>query len=364
MKILVTGAKGFVGRNVSLWLKNHGHDVLGIDLDNNDKLEEYLKLTDFVIHLAGSNRPLNNQEFYDTNTNFTKRIIESINLINKSIPIIFSSTIKVLVDNDYGKSKKQAEEYLLSSGLTTYIFRLSNVFGKWCRPNYNSVIATFCNNIARDLPIQFSDEKNIIQMVYIDDICKTWIDLIENKLKVEPNTINEIKPIYTKTLKELADMIYGFKNSRNSLVVSNQNDDFTKKLYATYLSYLPEDKFSYPLNMNIDGRGSFTEFIKTMDSGQISVNIIKPHITKGNHYHNTKNEKFLVCSGTCLIKFRKIQTNKIIEYKVSGEKLEVVDIPIGYTHNITNIGASDCVVVMWASESFNKANPDTFFEEV
>jgi len=364
MKILVTGAKGFVGLNICLWLKNKGYEVLGVDKDNNNQLEDYIKQCDFIIHLAGSNRPLINQEFYDVNTNFTKRLVDLVKLVNKNIPIIFSSSIKVLVDNDYGKSKKQAEDYLLSSGLTTYIFRLSNVFGKWCKPNYNSVVATFCYNIARDFPLQFSDEKNIVNMVYVDDVCKTFIDLIEGKLKLKPNQINEVKPIYTKTLRQLANSIYEFKNNRNNLNIANQDDGYTKKMYATYLSYLPENDFSYPLNIHMDSRGSFTEFIKTNGYGQISINIGKPGITKGNHYHNTKNEKFLVVSGTCLIKFRKVGTDKIIEYKVSGDKLEVVDIPVGYTHNITNIGKTDSVTIMWANELFDKDNSDTYFEEV
>lgn len=364
MKVLVTGSKGFIGLNISLWLKNHGHEVLGIDKDNNNQLEEYINQCNFIIHLAGSNRPLTNQEFYDVNTNFTKRLVDSVKSINKNIPIIFSSTIKVLVDNDYGKSKKQAEDYLLSSCLITYLFRLSNVFGKWARPNYNSVVATFCHNIVRDLPIQFSDETNTINMVYIDDVCKTWVDLIEGRLKLEPNQINEVKPIYTKTLRELADSIYEFKKNRTNLNIVDQGDGYTKKMYATYLSYLPENSFSYPLNMNIDNRGSFTEFIKTKGCGQVSVNIIKSGVTKGNHYHNTKNEKFLVVSGICLIKFRRVGTDKIIEYKVSGDKLEVVDIPVGYTHNITNIGKTDSVVIMWANECFVEGDSDTYFEKV
>jgi len=364
MNILVTGSKGFVGLNVSLWLKNNGHKVLGIDKDNIFQLEDYIKECEFIIHLAGSNRPLSNKEFYDVNTNLTKKIVDCVKTLNKKIPIIFSSSIKAITDTDYGKSKKQAEDYLLLSGLTTYIFRLSNVFGKWAMPNYNSVIATFCYNIARDLPINISDENNVVNMVYIDDVCKEFVNIINGKSCLSPNRINEVKPIYKKTLRELADLIYSFKESRSNLKIINQEDDYHKKMYSTYLSYLPTNSFSYSLNMHLDSRGSFTEFIKNNNYGQISINIIKPGVTKGNHYHNTKNEKFLVVSGSCLIKFRKVGTDSIIKYKASGIKLEVIDIPVGYIHNITNIGNAESVIVMWANESFDKDNPDTYLEQV
>lgn len=364
MNVLITGANGFIGKNMTLWLENNHHNVYKIDIDNISLLPTYLSKADFIIHLAGINRPLTKKEFYDGNTNLTKKLVDLVKETKKDIPIIYSSSIQAILDNDYGKSKLLAERYLLDSGLTTYIYRLSNVFGKWCRPNYNSAITTFCYNIAHNLPIEIRDNNYIVHLNYIDDICKTWLDVINGKIKPSITNYNEIKPIYDKSLKELADLIYSFKESRNNKFVIDQGDSFIKKLYATYLSYLPIDEFKYDLDMHIDNRGSFTEVLKTLNYGQISINVGKPGIIKGNHYHNTKNEKFLVISGTCSIKFRKIDSDEIIEYITSGDKLEVVDIPVGYTHSITNIGTTDSVTLMWANELFDKDNPDTYFMEV
>ncbi|NLC69443.1 MAG: SDR family oxidoreductase, partial [Clostridiaceae bacterium] len=238
-----------------------------------------------------------------------------------------------------------------------------NVFGKWCRPNYNSAIATFCYNIARDLPITVNDPSVVMNLVYIDDVVKELI----RALKGEENRVGdfcEVPVVHTITLGEIVDLIYSFKNSREKLSIPDMSDEFIKKLYSTYLSYLSEDNFSYALKMNIDNRGSFTEFIRTPNRGQVSVNISKPGITKGNHWHNTKNEKFLVVSGKGVIRFRKIGSDKVIEYYVSGDKLEVVDIPPGYTHNIENLGDTDMVTIMWANECYDPNKPDTYYEEV
>lgn len=364
MNVLITGANGFIGKNMTLWLENNNHNVLKIDKDNISLLPDYILKADFIIHLAGINRPLTKEEFYDGNTNLTKKLVDLVKETKKDIPIIYSSSIQASLDNDYGKSKFLAETYLLESGLTTYIYRLSNVFGKWCRPNYNSAITTFCYNIANNLPIEIRDNNYIVHLNYIDDIGKTWLDVINGKIKPSITTYNEIKPIYDKSLGELAALIYSFKESRINKFVIDQGDTFTKKLYATYLSYLPKNEFKYELDMHIDNRGSFTEVLKTLTNGQVSINVGKPGIIKGNHYHNTKNEKFLVISGTCSIKFRKIDSDEIIEYITSGDKLEVVDIPPGYTHSITNIGTTDSVTLMWANELFDKDNPDTYFMEV
>jgi UDP-2-acetamido-2,6-beta-L-arabino-hexul-4-ose reductase len=277
---------------------------------------------------------------------------------------MLSSSIQAKLDNPYGVSKKAGEDLLLEYGRETgsdvLIYRFPNVFGKWCRPNYNSAVATFCHNVTHDLPIQVNDRSVNMTLVYIDDVVKELIAALEGN----PNKSGEFckVPVEHKiTLGEIVDLIYSFKESRKNLLVADLSDSFTKKLYSTYLSYLPEDQFSYLLKMNVDERGSFTEFLKSNDRGQVSVNISKPGITKGQHWHHTKNEKFLVVSGKGVIRFRKIDEEKVHEYFVSGEKLEVVDIPVGYTHNIENLGETDMVTVMWVNEVFDPERPDTYF---
>lgn len=365
MNILVTGSNGFIGRNISLKLKECNHQVIGIDIDTPfEDLKKGISEADFIIHLAGINRPLTVEEFYDGNTNFTKHVIDLIKESGKKIPLIFSSSIQAALDNDYGKSKRLAETYLLESGLPVYVYRLKNVFGKWCRPNYNSALATFCYNIARDLPITIRDPNYVVEYNYIDDIMNEFIRIINSDSYNGSKDILYVSPSYQCSLGHLAELINKFKDSRKDLSTPCMKDVFEKKLYATYLSYLPEDCFAYELEMKSDHRGSFTEFLKTSEYGQVSVNIAHPGITKGNHYHHTKNEKFLTVSGTCLLRFRKIGDDKITEYKVSGDKLTVVDIPVGYTHSITNIGDTDSVTIMWANEQFDKDNPDTYYEEV
>lgn len=369
MKILVTGANGFIGKNLCLMLHEHKHEVLPYDTNSSEQdLIRYVAQADFVVHLAGVNRPLSPQEFYDGNVNLTKHLVDVLIKSHRLIPLIYSSSIHAAENNDYGNSKRMAEELLIDYAKTSdnpvYIYRLSNAFGKWCRPNYNSAISTFAYNIANDFEVSIKDPKIVVHLVYVDDIVNEFIDVIESKKKLKSGSLNEVTPIYDCSLGRMIELLNSFKELRHSLQAPSIKDEFERKLYATYLSYLPEDKFSYPLDMHVDDRGSFTEMIKTPFHGQVSVNVGKPGIVKGNHYHNTKNEKFLVVSGTCSIKFRKLGTRKIIEYVVSDNKLEVVDIPPGYTHSITNIGSSDSVTIMWANEPYDPNNPDTFFEEV
>lgn len=369
MKILVTGAKGFIGKNLIAELKNQNYtDIFEFDRDTNPTLlDTYSKECDFVFHLAGVNRPKKQDEFMEGNFGFTSTLLELLKKHNNKSPIVISSSIQATLNNPYGKSKKAGEDLMFSysneTGVKVLVYRFPNVFGKWCRPNYNSAIATFCSNIACDLPIQVNDPSVIMNLVYIDDIVEELIKALDGKENRKGNFC-EVPVTYTSTLGTIVDLIRSFKDSRKTLNVPNIDNLFEKKLYSTYLSYLPTDHFSYPLKMNIDNRGSFTEIIRTIDRGQFSVNIAKPGITKGNHWHHTKNEKFLVVCGNGLIRFRKIDTEEIIEYHVSGDKMEVVDIPPGYTHNITNIGNIDLVTFMWANEAFNPVKPDTYYLEV
>ncbi|MCM3602193.1 capsular polysaccharide biosynthesis protein CapF [Robertmurraya korlensis] len=369
MKILVTGSEGFIGKNLIAELRNRNYtDIFEHSRDTDPSLfNEYCKEADFVFHLAGVNRPKDQSEFMDGNYGFTSTLLETLKKHHNTCPVMISSSIQAEQDNPYGISKKAGEDLLLQycnqTGAKVLVYRFPNVFGKWCKPNYNSAVATFCNNIASDLPITVNDPNVIMKLVYIDDVIEELINaLIGNENSV--GEFCEVPVEHTITLGEIVDLIYSFKQSREERSIPNMSNSFSKKLYSTYLSYLPEDQFSYDLKMNVDTRGSFSEFIKTPDRGQVSVNISKPGITKGNHWHHTKNEKFLVVSGHGVIRFRKIGSDKVIEYFVSGEKLEVVDIPTGYTHNIENLGEIDMVTVMWANEQFDPKKPDTYYQEV
>lgn len=369
MKILVTGSKGFVGKNLITELKNRGYeDIFEFDIDTDKSLlDNYTKECDFVFHLAGVNRPKDEKEFMEGNFGFTSELLDLLKKHNNKAPILITSSIQAEKDNPYGKSKKAGEdllfEYSHKTGATVFVYRLPNLFGKWSRPNYNSVVSTFCYNIARGLDIKINNPETELSLCYIDDVVKEFIKAMEGSPAAE-GRFCIVPVVHRVKLGKLAELIQSFKDSRTNLNIPDMNDSFTKKLYSTYLSYLPEDDFSYKLKMNIDNRGSFAEFIRTPERGQVSVNISKPGITKGNHWHHTKNEKFLVVSGQGLIRFRRIDSNDIIEYKVSGEKLEVVDIPPGYTHSIVNIGDTDMVTIMWANECFNPENPDTYYLEV
>jgi len=371
MKILVTGAKGFVGKNLIAELKNRNYaDIFEYDIDTDASLiEKYCEQADFVFHLAGVNRPEIESEFMDGNFGFTSTLLDTLRKNKNNCPVMISSSTQAAIANPYGESKKAGEQLLLDYGNDTgakvLVYRFPNVFGKWCRPNYNSAVATFCHNIARDLPITINDPSVVMNLIYIDDLVTELINALEGS-ENQIDQFCEVKPVHIITLGEIVELIQSFKKSREDLSVPSLANEFSKKLYSTYLSYLPENQFSYDLKMNVDDRGSFTEFIKTPDRGQVSINISKPGITKGNHWHHTKNEKFLVVSGTGVIRFRKIdsESNDIIEYFVSGQKLEVVDIPVGYTHNIENLGTEDMVTVMWVNEIFDSENPDTYFVEV
>lgn len=369
MKILVTGANGFIGKNLIVELKNRNYmNIYEYDKDTDPlMLDKFCGEADFVFHLAGVNRPKAQTEFMEGNFGFTSDLLNALKRTKNNCPVMIASSIQAELDNPYGKSKKAGEDLMYSYGEETgakvLIYRFPNVFGKWCRPNYNSVVATFCHNAANSLPIQVNDPNVVMKLVYIDDVVNELINALEKK-ENRVDSFCEVEKVYSITLGEVVDLIYSFKKSREDRSVPNMLDAFTKKLYSTYLSYLPEDKFGYDLKMNTDQRGSFTEFIKTPERGQVSVNVSKPGITKGNHWHHTKNEKFLVVSGEGVIRLRRIDTNEVIEYYVSGEKLEVVDIPTGYTHNIENLGIANMVTIMWANESFDPKNPDTYYMEV
>lgn len=380
MKLLVTGAKGFIGKNLIAQLNNikdgkaknynltSALEILEYDRDTAPGLlEEYTKDCDFVFHLAGVNRPKNTEEFMLGNFGFTSTLLDGLKKYGNKAPVLITSSIQALLNNPYGKSKKAGEDLMFSyakeTGAKVLVYRLPNVFGKWCKPNYNSAVATFCNNIANNLPININDSSVNMQLVYIDDVVNEFIGAARGKEHCEQDFCY-IPRVHKVKLGEIVELLKSFRESRTTLSVPKLDSAFEKALYSTYLSYLPKGCFSYPLKMNIDARGSFTEIIRTLDRGQFSVNISKPGITKGNHWHNTKNEKFLVVSGKGLIQFRKIGSNEILDYHVSGDNLEVVDIPTGYTHNIINEGDHDLVTFMWCNECFDSNNPDTYFEEV
>ena len=379
--ILITGAYGFVGKNLSESLacirdgKDRTHPELEIgeiylyDVDTDPALlPEYCKKADFVFHLAGVNRPKDTAEFMQGNFGFTTTLLDTLKSVGNKAPIMISSSIQAALDNPYGQSKKAGEDAVFAYGkennVDVLVYRFPNLFGKWCRPNYNSVIATFCNNIANDLPITVNDRSVVLTLCYIDDLVSEMLRALAGD-PTRAGEFCEVPVTHKISLGELADTLISFKESREKRSVADMSDPLTKKLYATYLSYLPpEDGFSYPLTMNVDARGSFTEVFRTEERGQVSVNISKPGIVKGNHWHHTKNEKFLVVSGKGVIRFRKVGESKVYEYFVSGDKLEVVDIPTGYTHNIENLGDGDMVTLMWANECFDPARPDTYYLEV
>lgn len=388
MKILITGAKGFVGRNLVENLKNirdekdkthnisSDLEILEYDIDNTlEQLDEFCKKADFVFNLAGVNRPKNKEEFIEGNFGFASTLLENLKKYRNNCPVMLSSSIQATLEgryagSDYGKSKLAGEElfkeYSKETGAKVLIYRFPNLFGKWCRPNYNSAVATFCNNIANDLPIQVNDRNTELELVYIDDLVQELLRAIENNETKDEYGYCYVPEIHRATLGEIVDLLYSFKESRKNLFIPNLTEgSFEKKLYSTYLSYLDTKDFSYKLKMNVDSRGSFTELVKSLDRGQVSINISKPGITKGQHWHNTKTEKFIVVAGTGIIQLRKIGTDEIVEYRVSGEEITVVDMIPGYTHNIINLSETEnLVTVMWCNECFNPERPDTFFEEV
>lgn len=382
MNILVTGAKGFVGRNLVETLKNirDGKDksfgileeieIFEYDVDTDEALlEKYCKKADFVFNIAGINRPENEEEFMKGNFGFASTLLDTLKKCGNKCPVLLSSSIQAALDNPYGKSKRAGEDlffdYEKTTGAKVLVYRLPNVFGKWCRPNYNSAVATFCYNISHNLPITVNDRTHLMTLVYIDDVVNEFI----SALKGTPSKNEKfctVPVVHKITLGEIVDLLYSFKESRLNLSVPDMTENsFSKKLYSTYLSYLDKDDFAYKLKMNCDNRGSFTEILRTQNAGQFSVNISKPGITKGQHWHNTKNEKFVVVKGHGLIQLRKIGSDEISNYEVSGDEITVVDMIPGYTHNIINLSETEeLVTFMWCNECFNPEKPDTFYEEV
>ena len=399
MKILVTGAKGFLGKNLCAALKNvrDGKDktrgigadiqIFEYDIDTEKSLlDTYCKEADFVFNLAGVNRPQNQEEFMAGNFGFASTLLDTLKKHNNTCPVMLSSSLQATLigryaEGDYGKSKKAGEDlffnYSEETGARVYVYRFPNLFGKWCRPNYNSAVATFCNNIANDLPIQVNDRAIELTLLYIDDLVDEMFAILRGMPhRCEFDGLSEVQkadgkfcycPITHKvTLGEIVDLLNQFKNQSATLLMPEiPYNSFAKKLYSTYLSYLPKEKVSFPLKMNVDPRGSFTELIKTEKCGQISVNISKPGITKGQHWHNTKWEFFIVVSGKGLIQQRKFDSDEVLNFEVSGEKIEAVHMLPGYTHNIINLSdTEDLVTVMWANEQFDPDRPDTFYLEV
>lgn len=367
MNILVTGAQGFIGKNLRAALAERGDvSVLTFDQEHTaDNLAALLARADLVYHLAGVNRPPSVEEFYTGNVELTAQMCRMLLDAGRAIPIVFSSSIQAELDNPYGISKRQAEdvlsEYAMAGG-AAIIYRLPNVFGKWCRPNYNSVVATFCHNIARDLPITLSDPDRQLTLVHVDDVVRHFIgDLDAGGAVGARATWREVSPAYTVTLGRLAELIRGFRALRETLRLPDLHDDFVRKLYGTYVSYLPETAFDYALQQRCDDRGCLAEFVKSSAAGQIFVSRTRPGITRGNHYHHTKTEKFLVLEGEAVIRFRHILSDEVIEYRVRGEDFRVVDIPTGYTHSIQNVGQGELVTLFWASEIFDPERPDTRF---
>ncbi len=398
MKILITGSSGFVGKNLCEALKNirDGKDrthpsltveeIFEYDIDTDKSLlDRFCERCDFVFNLAGVNRPQNSEEFMQGNFGFASTLLDTLKKHKNTCPVMISSSIQATCigryDSDYGRSKRAGEELVFSYGEETgakvLVYRFPNLFGKWCRPNYNSAVATFCNNIANDLPIQVNDRSVQLELLYIDDLVDEMISALEGKEHhCEFDGIETVlcdggkycaAPLTHKaTLGEIVDLLYSFSEQPKTLVITEiPENSFAKKLYSTYLSYLPKKKIAFPLKMNVDARGSFTELLKTTNCGQFSVNISKPGITKGQHWHNTKWEFFIVVSGRGLIQMRKIGTDEVLNFEVSGEKIEAVHMLPGYTHNIINLSdTEDLVTLMWANEQFDKDRPDTFFEVV
>ena len=397
MNILVTGAKGFVGKNLCAALKSirDGKDrtrnikieeIFEYDIDTEKSLlDGFCEKADFVFNLAGVNRPKDNSEFMQGNFGFASELLDTLKKHNNKCHVMLSSSIQATLigryDSDYGRSKKAGEDlffkYSEETGAKVLVYRFPNLFGKWCRPNYNSAVATFCNNTANDLPITVNDRNTELELLYIDDLVAEMLDALEKKehhcefdgintVITESGKYCAVPTTHKVTLGEIVDLLEQFKNQPKTLLMPEiPNNSFAKKLYSTYLSYLPKEKVSFPLKMNIDERGSFTELLKTADCGQISVNISKPGITKGQHWHNSKWEFFIVVSGHGLIEERKIGSNEVLRFEVTGEKIEAIHMLPGYTHNIINLSdTEDLVTFMWANEQFDPLKPDTYFEKV
>ena len=367
MKVLITGSNGFIGKNLKLYLSERKEiEVICFNKkDDVSLLPNILKKVDFIFHLAGVNRSKNIDDFQNINSKFTERLCGIIKDINRKIPIVFTSSIHAEDNNLYGKSKQSAEKALINLknelGLNIYLFRLLNVFGKWAKPNYNSIVATFCYNITREIPIRIDDENKTLELVYIDDVIKRFVELIdETNKKTEKKDFEKINPTYHITIGDLAKQLYAFKKINSNLVMENVGTGLTRALYSTFISYLPKKKFSYTLPVNKDYRGSFVEILKTPNYGQFSFFTAKPGITRGSHYHHTKTEKFLVVKGKARFKFFHMDEEIKYELTVNNDKPEIVETIPGWSHSITNIGEEELIVLLWANEIFDPNKPDTY----
>lgn len=370
--VLVTGSRGFIGKNLIVRLEELDNVAIkSYDKEDNiETLKKYLQESDFIFHLAGVNRPEKVEEFEKVNVGLTKDIIDLLEEMGKRIPVVITSSIQAESDNPYGKSKKRAEDELIKyskkNRIPVYIYRLPNVFGKWSKPNYNSVVSTFCYNISHNLDIIISDPEKELELVYIDDIVEEFVELLLRKDRNFKEYFYSINKTFKITLKELADKIYQIRDMRKTLIVPDLSDDFMKYLHSTYLTYLDENDFSYDLDLKEDNRGNFVELIKSTTFGQVSISRSRKGVIRGNHYHNTKNEKFCVIQGKAVIKLKNILDDKIISYYVSDEKMEIIDIPPSYAHSIENLtdGDGEMILLIWANEIFDPENPDTYYCEV
>jgi UDP-2-acetamido-2,6-beta-L-arabino-hexul-4-ose reductase len=362
MKILITGAKGFIGKNLSLFLKEQGkYIVTEVDRDTSEnELNDALANADFVFHLAGVNRPKNDSEFKEGNAKLTSYIVKALKAYGRQVPLMISSSTQVLSDNAYGTSKAEAEKLVEAYGHETgspyFIYRFPNVFGKWCRPNYNSFVATFCHNILNNIEINIHDPKAPVTLIYIDDVCKCLMALLDGKTA---SGIVKVTPEYPTTVGFVADTLKGFKGSRESLITENVGVGLERALYSTFLSYMEPSQFSYTIPSYGDERGVFSEVLKTKQSGQFSFFTAHPGITRGGHYHHTKNEKFLVIKGQALFKFEHVITGERYELTVNSETPEVVETVPGWSHDVTNVGSEELIVMLWANEIFDREAPDT-----
>jgi UDP-2-acetamido-2,6-beta-L-arabino-hexul-4-ose reductase len=367
-KILITGSQGFIGKNLKFRLKESGYEILEFDRDDNlESIKKEIKEVDFVFHLAGVNRPKIASEFYEGNSGLTGDLLKILKE-NKPVPVVLSSSIQVENANDYGKSKLEAEEQLIEyskkTGQPVFIYRLPNVFGKWSKPNYNSFVATFCYNISRGIPIIVNDENALVQLTYIDDVVGSFFLTMDNAKDKKGVSYCQIDEIYNVTVGEIARKLKSYQETRNDFTVKEFGLGFDRALYATYLSFFDKNNFLYDLKTHQDDRGSFVEFIKTSRSGQFSFSTSNLGVERGNHYHHTKNEKFLVIKGEALLKFKNVASGEYLEYKVSDADFKIVDIPPGWAHSIENIGQTEMLLLIWSNEIFEKENPDTFFYQV
>jgi UDP-2-acetamido-2,6-beta-L-arabino-hexul-4-ose reductase len=370
MKILVTGAGGFLGRNLIVALRrNPDHVIYEYDLDSPpESLEAALASADVIYHLAGVNRPRDPDEFISGNVEFTAYLCEALSRLGRNPALVFASSSQAALDNPYGLSKRKAEEILAdfgrSTGAKVAVFRLPGVFGKWCRPNYNSVVATFCNNIASGLPIQISDPDREIEIVHVDDVIAAFLSLLSPRETVQGAAFVDVKPVFLVKLGHLAEKLQAFHSCRDSLAQPSLEDPFDRRLFGTYMSYLPEDSLAHELPQKRDQRGALAEFLKLAGHGQIFISRTGPRITRGNHYHDLKVEKFVVLGGETIIRLRHMISGAVVEYPVTGHEMKVVDIPPGWTHSIENVGMGELIVLFWSSEVFDPARPDTYAAEV